>query len=210
VPTTLDCPLFFNLSFPSIQNTHTQKKNTDGRAHAATRDLDLAGGAETIEAVVDPAGPPPLQGELICYFSPGDARVTGLRTGLTRACAARGAPRRIPLGTGTLVGLRVGVDTFSDPPGVTSLEFSIDDGDGGPPRVEVCGGSRAARGATAGGVAVALPPGAAVAAIGGSCASPDDLRLDATTVDVVATYGPVKYPLRLYFLIFFHFFHFYG
>ena len=162
--------------------------------HAATRDLDLAGGAEAITAALDPSDPPPLQGDLICYFSPGEARVTGLRTGLTRACAARGAPRRIPLGTGRLVGLRVGVDLDSTPPGVTSLEFSIDDGDGGPPRTAVCGGSRAARTATAGGVEVGLPVGAAVSAIVGSCAGPDDLRLDATTLGVRATYGGLKWP----------------
>jgi len=162
--------------------------------HAATRDLDLAGGAETITAALDPAAPPPLQGDLICYFSPSEARVTGLRTGLARACAARGAPRRIPIGTGRLVGLRVGIDLESSPPGVTSLEFTIDDGGGAPPRTAVCGGSRAARSATAGGVEVALPLGAAVSAIGGACAGADDLRLDATTVGVRATYGALKYP----------------
>jgi len=163
-------------------------------AHAATRDLDLSGGAESIIAILDSTSPPPLQGDLVCYFSPGEARVTGLRTGLARACAARGAPKRVPIGTGRLVGVRVGVDLGSDPPGVTSLEFTIDDGGGRPWRTAVCGGSRAARSATAGGVAVTLPPGAAVSAIGGACAGPDDLRLDATAIGVRATYAALKYP----------------
>ena len=186
-------PKKLNLLPPLSLTAHT---------HAATRDLDLYSEAESMTAALDGDAPPPLQGDLICYFSPGEARVTGLRTGLTRACAARGAPRRIPIGTGRLVGLRVGVDLEASPPAVTSLEFTIDDGDGGPWRTAVCGGSRAARTATAGGVAVDLPPGSAVSAIDGACAGPDDLRLDANTVYVRATYAAPKYPCVFFFFFF--------